>query len=209
MHPAKARRRKVHRSLFAIGGRAIIGLAPRLAECMQTAPNPSPGVQLPKCSHTREIYAVTGGSVVWTTVCDPICEERVTEPRLRVEATPVLVRADCPSGRAKGPRDRGFRRRTLQEGPGQTVRGGPWGATVSVDPVHRGPISVDLRGEKSPAPGRCTIRLPQFGVKAPPLTVARVAALWQPDRVAGSPSHGTCSASTRRPTPMGEKVRSW
>jgi hypothetical protein len=86
----------VHRSLFAVRGGAIIGLAPRLAERMQTAPNPSPGFLLPGCSHSRRIYAVSECAVVTATVFGPICEEHVTERLPVVAATPVPVTADRP-----------------------------------------------------------------------------------------------------------------
>jgi hypothetical protein len=42
--------------------------------------------------------------------------------------------------------------------------------------------------------------------EVPSLTAARVAALWQPDLMAGPMSRGTCSASTPRLIATGEKV---
>jgi hypothetical protein len=88
----------VHCSLFAIRCRAIIGLVPRPAERTQTAPNPLPGLQLPGFSHTSEIYAATGCTVVRATVCHPMCEEQVTERLLSGGGTPVVVATDCDSG---------------------------------------------------------------------------------------------------------------
>jgi hypothetical protein len=68
------------------------------AERTQTAPNPLPDFQLPGFSHTPEIYAASGCTVVRATVCHPMSEEQVTERLLSGVGTPVLVATDGDCG---------------------------------------------------------------------------------------------------------------